>query len=149
MGDLEHTIRVVVEDLIKDEEDLFIVDVKVKGNQGNQKVLVFLDGDKGLNIDRCSAVSRKLGHIMEEQDMISGKYTLEVSSPGLDHPIKLKRQYSKNLGRSLEVESLDGQKREGKLLRVDVEHLVLEIEGKSEVINFNEVLQSKILVSFK
>ena len=59
----------------------------LRGNVGNQKVLVLIDGDEGVNIDDCSKISRKVGPILEEGDFMPGKYLLEVSSPGLDHPL--------------------------------------------------------------
>ncbi|MEM6831727.1 MAG: hypothetical protein AAGA66_01555 [Bacteroidota bacterium] len=149
MSDLEDRVRLLVEDIIKSEESIFLVDVKVKGNVENQKVLVFLDGDNGVNIDHCGKVSRSLGKIMEDQDIMPGKYFLEVSSPGLDHPIKLKRQYAKNAGRQLEVEKADGEKVTGKMLEIHEDAIVLNIKNEKRNIPFSEIIQSKILVSFK
>lgn len=149
MENLEKQIGEIVEKIIATDSDLFLVDVLVKGNQGSQKVLVFIDGDKGLNIDHCGRVSRELGSVLEEEDLISGKYFLEVSSPGLDHPIKLKRQYSKNEGRGLEVETLEGEKINGKLIQVLEEQIILKTKNEEKTMRFSEINQSKIEVSFK
>ncbi len=149
MEDLEKRIGEISEKAIEFDPKLFLVDIKIKGNVGNQKVLVFVDGDDGIDIDKCSVVSRSIGAVLEEEDLIKGKYSLEVSSPGLDHPIKLKRQYKKNEGRSLQIETVEGEKIEGKLMEVGADDLTLETNGKERSLSFSEINQSKIVVSFK
>ena len=145
-------LRKIVEEVVGSDPTLFVVDFFLKGTSGNQKLLIIIDGDNGVNIDHCSMVSRKVGAILEEEDLISGKYFLEVSSPGLDHPIKLRRQYEKNVGRQLNVEKNDGEIVSGKLLKVESDTLILETsngEKKERHMNFDEINQSKIEVSFK
>ena len=144
----EQRIRELVVKLIEGTDDLFLVDVKVKGNTGNQKVLVFVDGDQGISIDQCSQLSRQLGAEMEEEEIMDGKYTLEVSSPGLDFPLVLKRQYIKNKGRELEVEVDDG-KLEGKLREIKEDSILLDLKGQERWIRLEEIKQSKVKVSFK
>lgn len=144
----EQKIKEIAAQAIADSDDLFLVEVKVKGNTGNQKVLVFIDGDNGLSIDQCSKVSRFVGNEIEEQEIIAGKYTLEVSSPGLDFPLTLHRQYQKNVGRGLQVETISGEKLEGTLKEVKEEAIVLA--GKSDQkVSFSDIKQSKVVVSFK
>ena len=145
----EKRIRELTETALAAFEDLFLVDVKVKGNTGNQKVLIFIDGDNGISIDQCSKISRQVGNEMEEEELFSGKYTLEVSSPGLDFPINLHRQYAKNVGRELEVEMMDGEKLDGELSDVNNEVIVLSIKGEGRSLKFEEIKQSKVKVSFK
>lgn len=145
----EKVIRDLAEKAINDFEELFLVDVKVKGNTGNQKVLVFIDGDNGVSIDQCSQISRFIGSEVEEEELIEGKYTLEVSSPGLEFPIILLRQYQKNIGRDLEVETNNGVKVEGKLSQVNNEAIELTIKNESRSLKFEEIKQSKVKVSFK
>lgn len=141
------------DEIINQDEDLFLVEVSHKGNSGNSKLLVLIDGDQGLDIDRCARVSRQLGAQLEELDIIPGKYTLEVSSPGIDQPLKLKRQYVKNIGRSLKVELNDGEKKEGVLTAVKDEQFELEeMKNKEKVIStiaLSDVKKSKVIVSFK
>lgn len=139
----------MAEKAISESDELFIVDVKVKGNSGNQKVLVFVDGDNGISIDACSKISRMVGAEMEEEDFMPGKYTLEVSSPGLDYPLTLHRQYVKNVGRSLVVETLEGTNIEGELLKVGKDEIFLKGPAEKRSIKFEEIKQSKVKVSFK
>ncbi|WP_424962469.1 ribosome maturation factor RimP [Ekhidna sp.] len=145
----EQVIRQLAEEAISDKNSLFLVDVKVKGNTGNQKVLVFVDGDDGISIDECSSISRKIGAELEENDIMPGKYTLEVSSPGLDFPITLHRQYEKNVGRSLQVELVNGQMEEGELVEVTKDAIVLKGKKVNQSLDFEEIKQSKVKVSFK
>ncbi len=146
----EQKIREIAEESMRAHEDLFLVDVKVKGNSGNQKVLVFIDGDQGVSIEQCGKISREIASVMEEEDFMIGKYTLEVSSPGLDFPLTLHRQYVKNVGRNLAVETIEGEKVEGELISVNDETIELKIKGKEqESLPFKEIKQSKVKVSFK
>ena len=145
----EQVIRQLAEEAISENNSLFLVDVKVKGNTGNQKVLVFVDGDGGISIDECSRISRKIGADLEEKDIMPGKYTLEVSSPGLDFPLTLHRQYVKNVGRSLQVELINGQKEEGELLEVTKDAIILKGKKVTQSLSFEEIKQSKVKVSFK
>lgn len=145
----EKKIRDLVEQTIQGIDDLFLVDVKIKGNSGNQKVLIFMDGDNGISIDQCSSISRQVGAEIEEEDFMKGKYTLEVSSPGLDFPLMLHRQYIKNVGRTLEVETSAGEKLEGTLLEVKEDTIELNFKNESQSLKFEEIKQSKVKVSFK
>ncbi|WP_425389419.1 ribosome maturation factor RimP [Ekhidna sp.] len=145
---LEEQIKSIAKSAIEDEKELFLVDVKIKGNQGNQKLLVFVDGNNGISIDQCSKISRYIGNELEEHEIMEGKYTLEVSSPGLDFPLSMIRQYSKNIGRSLNIEMVDGEKVEGELIAVKDEEIL--IKNKTErSLQIKDIRQSKVKVSFK
>ena len=146
---LDKKVREIVEELIQEREDLFLVEVLVKGNPPNQKVLVFIDSDTGLSIDDCSLISRKLGLRLEEMDLLTSKYTLEVSSPGLDFPLMLQRQYKKNIGRELIVELKEETTVTGKLVGVSAEMITLQGQAEPQSIDFQEIKQSKVKISFK
>ncbi|MEQ8472918.1 MAG: ribosome maturation factor RimP [Marinoscillum sp.] len=150
---IEEEVTGIVEEIISEDSTLFVVKVILKGNSGSQRLIVLLDGDQGINIDRCSKVSRALSAILEEQDLIDDKYHLEVSSAGLDFPLQSVRQYKKNVGRSLKVDLLDGSNVSGELKDVNDDLIVLEEkqkkETKSHEINFSEIEKSMVLVSFK
>ncbi len=137
-----------VEDLLAPEQ--FLVEILIKGNVNSQKVLVLIDSDSGLTIDGCAKISRALGGQRELEELFDGKYTLEVSSPGLDHPLKNLRQYSKNLGRSLKVELNDGNIEEGKLSKVSEEAITIN-KGKKDLeksIPFDQINKTMVLVTF-
>lgn len=92
---------------------LFLVDVKVKS--GN-KIEVFVDGDNGIGINDCVAISR---HIEGSLDREKEDFSLEVSSPDATKPLKLGRQYLKHIGREFDIELNDGNKYTGKLTEVN------------------------------
>jgi ribosome maturation factor RimP len=135
----------------------FLVDVVVSSKQGPQKVTVILDGDHGITIDDCATVSRKLLGVLEEQGEIGDNFTLEVTTPGVDHPLKTKRQYVKNIGRAVKIQLTDKIVEQGKLAAVDEATLVLEREEKKGkvkevkkiVVPFSEIERAIVQVSFK
>ena len=102
---LEKRVRELVEEKLTDRPDLFIVSIKIL-NQAN--VTVLLDGDNGLGIHDCAMVSRHVGFHLDEENAITDAYTLEVSSPGLDTPLVLDRQFQKNIDRTLAVKLISG-----------------------------------------
>ena len=88
--------------LIADEAGFFLVEIRIKPTNN---VKVFLDGDQGISIEKLVALNRKLYKDLEESSFFpGGDFSLEVSSPGLDEPLKLFRQYRKNLGRPVDVQ---------------------------------------------
>lgn len=134
----------------------FIVDVLILGHKGPKKVLIILDSDKGITIDDCASLSRELSNWFDESQLLDDSYMLEVSTPGLDQPLKLKRQYYKNIGRRLKVVMTETTL-EGKLVEVTEENIRIEQEiglGKQKEIKpttiaFSEIEKTFVLISFK
>lgn len=144
----EQEFRKIAEPILE-EEGLFLVDVVIKGNDANQKVLLLADGERGISIDQCGKVSRKLGNLIEEQDLITESYRLEVSSPGLDFPLKMERQYHKHVGRVLSIDLEDGENVAGELLSVEKEKIQVKVKNEAREYPFNTIKQSKVKISFK
>lgn len=155
LKELTTEIKTLAQSLLKDES-YFVVDVvaSFKGNPG--KVLVIVDGDKGIGIDDCADLSRDLSKALDENNLIAGAFNLEVSTPGLDQPLKLKRQYVKNIGRNVRVRQAD-KTEEGKLTAVDESGIQLtqtigsgkKKEEKTIEIPFDKIDKTIVLVSFK
>ena len=136
------------------EDDIFLVGIKIKPINN---IKIYLDADNGLAIEKCIKINRALYRKMEEMQLYpDGDYSLEVSSPGIDEPLKLHRQYVKNKGREIEVTSNDDIKISGQLTDVTDENITLEfIEGKGKKalnktvsIPFTEIKQAKVLIKF-
>ena len=88
------------------EGDVFLVEIKIKPTNN---IKLFLDADSGMSIEKCIHVNRALYKKIEESGLFpNGDFSLEVSSPGVDEPLKLHRQYIKNIGRSVEATLTDG-----------------------------------------
>jgi ribosome maturation factor RimP len=153
--DLTAEIRQLVEPTLA--PDQFIVDVVVTAKKGPGKVLVLVDGDQGITIDTCAEISRHLSKALDDRNVIGDNYLLEVSTPGVDHPLKLKRQYAKHIGRTLKIKLLDGTQVEGKLVELKDDELVLSQEigsGKKKEVKtltlaFSAIDKTFVLVSFK
>ena len=126
---LEKRVRELVEEKLTDRPDLFIVSIKIL-NQAN--VTVLLDGDNGLGIHDCAMVSRHVGFHLEEENAITDAYTLEVSSPGLDTPLVLDRQFQKNIDRTLAVKLISGEKIECVLKAVADSDITLNMNIKEK-----------------
>ena len=102
---------------------VFLLDVQVLTNN---KILVFADSDTGLSIDTCVQISRYLASYLDEDEEIQGDYSLEVSSPGIDLPLKVHRQYKKNVGRQVQVILQNDNKESGLMILVDDDKIRLE-----------------------
>lgn len=149
-------IQTLVEEKIAGT-DSYIVDITV--SPGNQ-IRILLDSDTGLSIKDCVGVSR---HVENNLDRESEDFELQVSSPGLDEPLKMLRQYKKYIGKKLKVSTIEGKELEGALLETSEEGIAIEekkrerIEGKKSkqtIINkvplkFEEIKETKVVISFK
>ncbi|HZY36995.1 MAG TPA: ribosome assembly cofactor RimP [Mucilaginibacter sp.] len=152
---IESKVRELVEAKIADKPNLFIVSIKMLPNG---KLMILVDGDNGIGIDDCVAISRHVGFHLEEENVIDKAYTLEVSSPGVEAPLTQIRQYLKNIGRNLAIKMADGTKREGRLSSITEDAIVIEekikekgkkAESIESVIPVNQITETKVLISFK
>ena len=118
---------------------------------------MFLDADDGITIEKCTSVNKALYKYIEETGIFpDGNFSLEVSSPGVDEPLKLHRQYKKNTGRKVEVLMNDGKKIEGILLNAGDDAITIEERtGKgnkttirSTTILFNQIKHTTVLITF-
>ena len=147
--------KVEILDLIRevlDGTDKFLVDLHVSKDN---RINVSIDGDNGINIDDCIELSR---HIEGNLDREKEDFELNVASAGLDSPLKLLRQYKKNVGRSLKVETMDGEVKEGVLMEATDEKIVLKLEltkkqkkeGVSDVFEcqYEQIKIAKIVIKF-
>jgi len=133
---LETRIRELLDGILK-ETDSYLVELRIKPN----KVEIFADRDPHITIDDCVRISRFLEKELNSEFGFSDTYSLEVSSPGMDQPLKILRQYKKNVGRKVEVLMFSGMKKIGRLLYADEEKIVVEEEMLKQE---NQNLQSEI-----
>ena len=152
---IEKRVRELVEEKISDKPNLFIVDVKM---HSNGKLVILVDGEKGIGIADCAQISRHVGFHLEEENVLEDAYNLEVSSPGIDAPLVLPRQYVKNIGRQLAIKLADGSKKEGKLTGITEDAVIIEEVNKEKgkkaetievVVPFSQITETKVLISFK
>lgn len=134
----------------------YLVDVTVSSAN---KITVLIENDKNVSIDDCVQLSRWLE---KQLDRDAEDFSLEVSSPGIDQPFRVMRQYAKNIGREVDVVLKDGKKLSGKLLSADDNTIALEQQSKEKVegqkgkqlvtrtteIPFENIKETRIVIKF-
>ena len=157
---VEEKIIDLLEEKFKEPEfsNCFWLDVKL---HADKKLEVIIDCDTGVTFLTCQIISRHLESVIDEEQWLGPKYTLEVSSPGAERPLQLPRQYQKHLGRKLEVKTKEGEEYEGRLSEITEEGITLDYkvrhkEGKRKVteevqttIAFAAIEKAKVKISFK
>lgn len=149
-------VNQLVEKVLESKQDLFLIDFKV---DSSNKIFIILDGDNGVNLQDCIEVSRAVEAELdrEEQD-----FSLEVASSGVSSPLKLVRQYKKNLNRVLKVKKTDNEVIEAQLTAVSDENITLEWKarepkkigkGKETVekkvqLSYSEIKEATVIISF-
>ena len=150
---LAEQLKVYIDEAIADT-NLFIVEIK---GIAVKRATVLLDGDEGIKIEDCARVSRHINQKMEEDGLEEALISLEVSSPGVDFPLKFERQYPQHVGRTLAIKLLDGKELEGKLISIDAAVIAVEekIKEKGKKVSLNnislalsEIAEAKIKVTF-
>lgn len=142
----------MAEGLLANDPDNFLVDIRIKPTNN---IKLFLDGDKGVPVATLVSFNRQLYPLLEAAELFpNNDFSLEVSSPGLDEPLKLHRQYLKNIGRKVEVTLLDGSVKEGTLQSateegINIEELIgKKKEKKSTDLKLNEIKHTKVCIVF-
>jgi len=137
---IEKHIETLAEGIL-DRDDLFLIDVRITGHSDYRKILVHIDSDNGLDVGTCSRISKKLSNKLDDMDFPADKYTLEVSSPGIDQPLKIKRQYLKNKERIIKVVLRNNEVKKGRLLQISDNDIKLEseIKEKKKMVGYNQI----------
>ena len=116
--------------------DFKIVEIGIKTAQNRKIIAVYLDSEHGISIDQCKDFSRKIGDKIEADNMIDGEYILEVSSPGIERPIKEDWQFRKNIGRDILLNYTSSDKTvkecKGTIENMVEDKLHLKIKGKKK-----------------
>lgn len=133
----------------------FALDVRVNVRMNPPKITVIVDGDNGITIDDCANISRALSDAIDKEKVLEN-YSLEVTTPGIDQPLKLPRQYAKHVGRNLKIELKDKSIVRGKLLEADVVSITMEEEKKDkkapvsiQKLTFDQLEKTLVMISFK
>jgi ribosome maturation factor RimP len=156
--DVDKIAQLVNESLTSHElDDCFLIEVKINGN----RVEVYLDSDDQVTFAKCRKVSRDLEEVLDSEKWFGEKYTLDVSSAGVGRPLMYPRQYVKNIGRTITVKSVEGEKYSGKIVSADDEGIEIEWvdvvkEGKKKKkvnmktgVAYDQISEARIKVSFK
>ncbi len=138
---------------IIENEGLELVDIEYKKEGQNWFLRVFIDRtEEGVDLDDCTRISEKLSEMLDELDPIPGAYILEVSSPGVERPLKKEKDFRKAIGKNVCIstyEPIDGQKVfEGVLRQFDGTTLAVGEEEKLVEIPLEKVAKARLSVVF-
>ena len=152
---LKDEVTALLEEALKEDESLFLIDFSITPDN---KINIILDGDKGVTLQDCMNISRAIEHNLD-RDAVD--FSLEVASAGATAPIRMARQYKKNIGRKLDVKTQDGSF-EGNLIAVTADNITLEWKarepkpvGKGKVtvqkkqeIAISDIQEAKVVLKF-
>ncbi len=150
---LKQVIEIEISELFKDKP-LFLVDIKVLSNG---KIEVYADSPSNITIDECVQISRHIHQHLEVNNLMTDNLSLDVSSPGIDEPLKVPQQFQKQLNKQVDVVLKNGLKFTGELIAVDENEIkikeIIKIK-KSETIeehtfSFDEIKSVKKHFNFK
>ncbi len=150
-----NTVKELLQDSLAEREDLFLIDFSI---DGDNTIKVIIDGDHGVKVEDCIFISRAIEHNLDREEV---DFSLEVASAGASEPLKTPRQYKKNIGRKLEVKTVNDTI-EGDLVEVNEESIHLEWKarepkpvGKGKVtvqkeanIAYKDIVEAKVMIKF-
>ncbi|MEM1115621.1 MAG: ribosome maturation factor RimP [Bacteroidota bacterium] len=147
---LADQVRALAEEAAADT-DLFVVEVEVRGHQGSRVVAVYADSEAGAGADDLAALSRSLAFALDTEDLVKGRYRLDVSSPGADRPLTYPGQFRKHVGRTLAVEFTEaGETRSltGSLTGLGGDRLfeIQTADGSTISVLFADLISAKVVL---
>ncbi|AFL80408.1 hypothetical protein Aeqsu_0905 [Aequorivita sublithincola DSM 14238] len=153
---MREKVAKLLEDALEENKSLFLIDLNI--SEDNQ-IRVILDGDKGVTVEDCMAISRAIEHNIDREEY---DFSLEVMSSGVSEPLTLPRQYRKNLGRNLKIKTKNDEKFEGELITATEESCTLTWSarepkpvGKGKVtvqkeatLPYKDIMEAKVMITF-
>ena len=133
------------------EENTFeLVDVEYVKEAGEYYLRVYIDKPGGINIDDCELVSRRLSDLLDEKDFIKDAYILEVSSPGLDRPLKKDKDFERNLGKEVELKTYKPMDKKkdftGILKAFDADTVTVTVDGEDKTFARKEIALIRLFI---
>lgn len=137
---------------ISDELSLEVVDVEFVKEAGRYFLRIYIDKPEGVDLDDCQAFSERIGVLLDEEDPIPQAYYLEVSSPGVERPLKKPADFERFAGREAQIKTfaaIDGQKQfKGKLLGIRDGQVVLDDGKKEHQIPLEQIAKAHLTFDF-
>lgn len=130
--------------------DVDLLDVEVKGQRGRRLVRLVADAEGGLDIDVIARLSRRAGDVLDEEDVVAGAYTLEVTSPGADRPLTTPRDFARNVGREVRIvrtEAVDAEPEvTGAVVAATDDAVTLQVGDAELTVPFTELDHGKVVL---
>ena len=134
-----------------EKNGFLLIDLILRGTEHNRVIEVYFDGEKDVSADDCASVSREIDLHLKDLLVKHPDFRLDVSSPGIDRPLKFLKQYLKHVNRKFEISYSSGEeikKLNGKLAAIEGDHLTFISNNKEVIINFNNIVKANVIVSF-
>lgn len=145
----ENIVRISNE--IAEKLNFFVIDINFRGDNRKKIIEVYVDAEKNIDADNLAEISREINSVIEEQDLIQQAYRLDVSTPGVDRPLKFLKQFPKHINRNFDITYKTGDETKtitGKLLSVEREELMFLSDKKEILIEFKNITTAKVIISF-
>jgi ribosome maturation factor RimP len=136
---------------IFEQRRILLVDIELRGHSNNQVLSIFADTEEGITMQQITDITREIEDTLEMEDPIKGKYRLDVSSPGIDRPLREIWQYRKNLGRKLKVNFKQMEKIKdvtGILHEVGEDNIILKINNEELNIPISHINKAVVMVKW-
>lgn len=127
------------------------IETSFRGTDNNSVIEIFVDSEKGITTVNCAEISHAIGELFETEELVSSKFRLDISSPGIDRPLKFLQQFPRNINRKFELRIKENdaiKKTTAKLVSVEGSILNFD-EGKNVFsVDFENIASAKVLISF-
>jgi ribosome maturation factor RimP len=137
---------------ILEDSGFELVDVEYLMEHGRWVLRLYIDTEAGVTLDECARVSREMGDLMDVHDVIPHRYVLEVSSPGLNRPLRKQRDFARVVGKRIKVRTtapIEGRRNfKGTLTGLQEAHLVMETDGQDVILPLSEVEKANLVYEF-
>ena len=120
----QEKVKELLSEALAENEELFLIDLSFLAEN---KILIEVDGDKGVTLKECIRISRHIDHNLDREEEDFG---LEVTSPNIANPLKVKRQYQKNIGKILQIKTTTNENFEGVLTETNENQVFLEWKAR-------------------
>jgi len=138
---------------VADGQGLSVADVEMTGSVRRPTVRVFIDKEGGVTLDDCEKVSRGLSALLDVEDMMHNSYVLEVSSPGLDRPLRDLRDFERSVGKLARVVTKESIENRtffiGRIQGVEAGSVLLTVgEGETYELPFDRISRARLEIEF-
>lgn len=129
-----------------------LVELDAPGAGGAGTLRLYIDREEGITVDDCERVSHRVSGVLDVEDPIPGHYVLEVSSPGLDRPLRTEAHFRRQLGHLAKVVLAPGRpgrrRYKGRIAGVEAGELVLEVDGEQVTLALSEIESARLVPEF-
>jgi ribosome maturation factor RimP len=151
MNDLRQKILQLAKQ-VAEEEEVELVDIELLG-RGKVLLRAVIDRENGITLDDCEKFSRSFAAVLDVEDLFSGPYTLEVSSPGLDRPLKDSKDFGKNKGKLVRIVTSEKISNQnffiGRIEDIDVSYVKIRTNEREFDIPFDKISRARLEIELK